>query len=54
MTEVTDDDSKRWAVAFLMMMISLRELIMTMRIKRVVELLLVIMMKMMMLDRGNR
>ena len=37
-----------------MMMISLRELIMTMRIKRVVELLLVIMMKMMMLDRGNR
>lgn len=37
-----------------MMMISLRDLIMTMRIKRVVELLLVIMMKMMMLDRGNR
>ena len=37
-----------------MMMISLRDLIMTIRIKRVVELLLVIMMKMMMLDRGNR
>ena len=37
-----------------MMMISLRELIMTMRIKSVVELLFVIMMKMMMLDRGNR
>ena len=39
-----------------MMMILLRELIMTMRIKRVVEVLLVLvmMMKMMMLDRSNR
>ena len=37
-----------------MMMISLRELMMTLRIKMVVEVLLVMMMKMMMLDRGNR
>ena len=39
-----------------MMIILLRELIMTMRIKRVVEVLLVLvmMMKMMMLDRSNR